>query len=92
MSRLVMLALSLAARDAFRTGAAGSPTRTAARQRDKDRDGPVASFSAVCSRFARERRPSLHLLAATLMVSPNSSGRGDFARGLYVENDLPSRR
>ncbi len=56
------------------------------------RDGPVASFSAVCSRFARERRPSLHLLAATLMVSPNSSGRGDFARGLYVENDLPFRR
>ena len=37
------------------------------------------------------RRPSPHLLAATLMVSPNSSGRGDFARGLYVENDLPSR-
>ena len=32
------------------------------------------------------------LLAATLIVSPNSSGRGDFARGLYVENDLSFRR
>lgn len=38
------------------------------------------------------RRHSPHLLAATLIVSPNSSGRGDFARGLYGENDFSFRR
>jgi hypothetical protein len=29
--------------------------------------------------------------SATLVVRPNSSGRGDFACGLYVENNLPFR-
>jgi hypothetical protein len=32
------------------------------------------------------------LLPATLIGNPNSSGSSDFARGLYVENNLPFRR
>jgi hypothetical protein len=48
-----------------------------------------ASFSVplVCAELTGDKA-----LAATLLVSSNSSGRGDFTRVLYVENDLTFRR
>jgi hypothetical protein len=49
------------------------------------------AFSAKCL-LVRAGAVGLHTCYATFIVSPNSSGGGDFASGLYVENDLPFRR
>jgi hypothetical protein len=73
----------------------GRPSRV---NRAEAHGGFVRRVQPLPNMRCRKSRPDNYggLLRARLpryfMVGPISSGRGDFARGLHVENDLPFRR